>query len=102
MVWRLFPSFLAGATIMASRHLDLGKAFRRGWWCLALAVLLCGLSGCKTWNTHDEGLRNPEMSEGFRKARAIKKKDLEKDVKKKDSYDPFMSEEANEIKQNLE
>jgi len=87
---------------MASQLHNLCKAFRWGWWCLALGVLLCDLSGCKTWQTHDEGLRNDNLAIPARQARSIRDKDAEKDPDKKSSYDPWHSEEANRIMQDLD
>jgi hypothetical protein len=78
------------------------SAFRRGLWCFAVGVILCGLSGCPAWQTHDDGLRNADLSDACRQARTAGDKGSAKDSSKNDSYDPWMSEKANQIRQNLE
>lgn len=57
-----------------------GKMFRLGHWRLAAAVLALSLSGCAGWGVHDEGLRDNDLSQVARKARAGKKDSEQKDT----------------------
>jgi hypothetical protein len=67
-------------------------------WCLALGVLVVGLSGCKSWETQDEGLRHSDLSVTARQARSKS----EKPDKQKEADDPWMSERAKQISRDLE
>jgi hypothetical protein len=74
-------------------------AFRSGRWCLAVAAVLAfGLSGCKNWETHDDGLRHSDLSKTAHEARS-KRDDGEK---KKAADDPWMSEKANQVSRDLD
>ena len=75
------------------------KTLRSGRWRLAVAVVVgIGLSGCKSWGPHDEGLRGNGLPETARQARS-EKADPEK---KKAADDPWMSEKANQISHDLQ
>jgi hypothetical protein len=54
-----------------------GQVFAAG--CLLALVVALGLSGCKEWGTHEDGLRDNDLSKTARQARA-EKKDPEKDA----------------------
>ena len=66
--------------------------FRAGRWWLAV-VLALGLSGCKAWETHDEGLRDNGLSQTARKARP--------DKKEKDMDYMGLSEESRQVERDL-
>jgi hypothetical protein len=73
------------------------KAIRWGRWCLALGTLILGLSGCKGWETHDEGFRHSDLSATARQARSNSEKD-----DKQTASDPRLSEKAKQISRDLE
>ncbi len=66
--------------------------FRAGRWWLAV-LLLVGLSGCKAWETQDDGLRDNGLSSVARQARP------EKDDK--DMNYLGLSDESREIERDL-
>jgi hypothetical protein len=69
-----------------------------GRWWLAM-VLALGLSGCKEWQTHDDGLRDNGLSQTARSARtANKDKDKSKD---KDAGCLGLSEESRQVERDL-
>jgi hypothetical protein len=72
-----------------------------GRWSLGLILVLgLGLSGCKAWRDHGEGLRRNDLAEPARQFRS--KTDADKGGKKKAADDPWMSDEANKIARDLE
>jgi hypothetical protein len=76
-----------------------GKTLRSGRWRLAAAVVIgLGLSGCKSWDVPDDGLRNGGLSDTVRQARSANA-DPEK---KKEADDPWMSDRANQISHDLQ
>jgi hypothetical protein len=86
---------------MASHSNNLGKTFLWGW-CLALGLLLWGVSGCKSAAIQDEGLRNDKLSDSFRKARISRNQEYKDGQDIIEDYDPWLSENANRIKHNLQ
>jgi hypothetical protein len=74
------------------------KAIGFGGWCLAAAVLVFGLSGCKSWQTPDDGLRHSDLSTTARQARSSTAKPDEQ----KEPDDPWMSDKAKQISRDLQ
>ncbi len=77
-----------------------GKALGPVAWCLACAVLVFGLSGCKDWETRDEGLRQSDLSTTARQARS--NAEPPDKAKGTDADDPLMSDRAKQISRDLE
>jgi hypothetical protein len=65
-----------------------------------MLVLALGLSGCKAWKNHDEGLRQNDLAEPARQYRS--KTNADKDSKKKAADDPWMSDKAQKIARDLD
>ena len=65
---------------------------------MAGAVLIFGLSGCKDWETRDEGLRHSDLSEPARQARSK----MQKPDEPKEADDPWMSDKAKQISRDLQ
>jgi hypothetical protein len=73
------------------------KAFRLCWWSLAAAILALGLSGCASWKSHEDGLRDNDLSQSARKARSEPDKE---DKDKKIDYWSF-SEKGRQVERDL-
>ena len=74
------------------------KAMGSGGGCLAVAVLVFGLSGCKSCETSDEGLRHSDLSTTVRQARS----DAANPDEQKEPDDPWMSDKAKQISRDLQ
>jgi hypothetical protein len=78
-----------------------GERLRFGRWWLGLFLLgALGFSGCKTWGSHEEGLRESDLAEPARQARSRAEPSSKRDSKAVD--DPWMSEKAQKIARDLQ
>jgi hypothetical protein len=75
-----------------------GKVRRLGPWCLALAALWFGFSGCKGTETRADGLRHSDLAAMASEARS-KREDA---AQRKQADDPRLSEKANQVSRDLQ